>query len=141
MLVLPVQLGGLGVFDPCTIVKDNYQFSVSMSSLSEAVLQQHFTFDNSIFHRQQALKQEALSIKRQTLSDAHSSICASLPSNLKCCLELAGEKGASSWLTALPLERHGFALHKGAFHDAVALRYGWPPPHRPSHCVCGKSKC
>ena len=68
-----------------------------------------------------------------------SSLSASLPPNLKHCLDLASEKGASSWLTALPLECHGFVLHKGAFRDAIALRYGWPPPHRPSHCVCGKS--
>ena len=38
----------------------------------------------------------------------------------------ASEKGASAWLTALPIEEHGFALHKVAFRDALALRYGWP---------------
>lgn len=38
----------------------------------------------------------------------------------------ASEKGASAWLTALPIEEHGFALHKGAFRDALALTYGWP---------------
>ena len=37
----------------------------------------------------------------------------------------AQEKGASSWLTALPLEEYGFSLHKSAFRDAVALRYNW----------------
>ena len=31
------------------------------------------------------------------------------------------ENGASAWLTALVLESHGFALHKGAVWDAVAL--------------------
>ena len=41
-------------------------------------------------------------------------------------MDLALEKGASSWLTALPLEEHGFALHKPAFRDAMALRYGSP---------------
>ena len=43
----------------------------------------------------------------------------------------------ASWLTALPLEEHGFTLHKSAFRDALALRYGWAPLHIPSHCVCG----
>ena len=37
---------------------------------------------------------------------------------------LAQEKGVSTWLTSLPLEEYGFALHKGAFRDALALRYG-----------------
>ena len=51
---------------------------------------------------------------------------------------LAQEKGASSWLSALPIEEFGFALHKGAFRDALALRYGWTPCLVPSHCACGQ---
>ena len=41
-------------------------------------------------------------------------------------------------MTALPLTEHGFALHKGAFRDALYLRYGWQPPLLSSNCVCGK---
>ena len=36
-------------------------------------------------------------------------------------MDLASERGASSWLTVLPLEEHKFALHKQAFRDALAL--------------------
>ena len=46
------------------------------------------------------------------------------------------DDGASSWLSARPLKEHGFALHKGAFRDAIALRYGWEPTNLPSHCAC-----
>ena len=35
---------------------------------------------------------------------------------------------SSSWLTYLPIEQHGFVLHKGAFIDALYLIYGWTPP-------------
>ncbi|KAL5470938.1 hypothetical protein EMCRGX_G028997 [Ephydatia muelleri] len=31
--------------------------------------------------------------------------------------------GASTWLSMLPIQEHGFALHKGAFRDALCLRY------------------
>ena len=31
------------------------------------------------------------------------------------------------------------SLHKGAFRDAAALRYGWPPLNLPSHCSCGSN--
>ena len=51
-------------------------------------------------------------------------------------MDLAKEKGSSTWLTVLPLAGHGFALHKGAFHDALALRYGWIPSEMPSTCTC-----
>ena len=51
---------------------------------------------------------------------------------------LASEKGASSWLTALPIDEHGFALHKGAFRDALSLRYNWQPTNLPTKCICSK---
>ena len=41
-------------------------------------------------------------------------------------------------MTALPLSEHGFVLHKGAFRDALCLRYGWRPPLLPSSCVCSE---
>ena len=52
--------------------------------------------------------------------------------------ELSMKKGASSWLTILPLEKHDYALHKQAFRDALALRYGWLPTHIPAYCSCGQ---
>ena len=56
---------------------------------------------------------------------------------MKTALDLATIRGASAWLSALPLSECGFSLHKAAFHDAVALRYGWPLQRTPSHCACG----
>ena len=41
--------------------------------------------------------------------------------------------------STLPIREHGFALHKGAFRDALALRYGWIPKEIPVECTCGKS--
>ena len=52
---------------------------------------------------------------------------------------IAEEKGASAWLNTIPIEEHGFTLHKGAFRDAIALRYGWRPNGLPSICACGKA--
>eukprot|EP00731_Ephydatia_muelleri_P019008 Em0011g1048a len=49
------------------------------------------------------------------------------------------EKSASSWLSVLPISDHGFALHKGAFRDAMCLRYKWQPPNLPSRCACRSS--
>ena len=52
-------------------------------------------------------------------------------------LELLSAKGASSWLTALPLKEHGFSLSRRDFHDALALRYDWALESVPVLCVCG----
>ncbi|XP_064389143.1 uncharacterized protein LOC135337174 [Halichondria panicea] len=52
-------------------------------------------------------------------------------------LDLASERGASNWLTSLPISEFGFSLHKGAFVDALCLRYGWTPGGTPIHCDCG----
>ena len=38
-----------------------------------------------------------------------------LSSSLQLAVNFATEKGVSSWLTTLPLEEYGFALHKSAF--------------------------
>ena len=37
----------------------------------------------------------------------------------------------------LPIEEHGFTLHKDAFRDALCLCYGWLPSGLPAKCVCG----
>jgi len=47
-------------------------------------------------------------------------------------------KGPLLGLSVLPIEEHGFALHKGAFRDALCLRYGWLPSGLPVKCVCGQ---
>ena len=57
--------------------------------------------------------------------------------SLRRCLDLNKEKGAGSWLTALPLKDHGFCLNKQEFRDAVYLRYGWRIPNTPPYCGCG----
>ena len=87
------------------------------------------------------LHRKLLTGKRK--AEEFSSLCSALHENfdesLRYAVDFASVKGASSWLTALPLLEHGFALHKSAFLDALALRYGWLPLRAPSLCACGSS--
>ena len=76
--------------------------------------------------------------KHQYQMDRMQSILSRSPSNFRQALECCWEKGASSWLSVIPIAQHRFALHKTNFTDAQCLHYGWSPPHLPSHCVCGK---
>ena len=60
-----------------------------------------------------------------------------LPDNTRRATVLATEKGASSWLTVIPLEDMNFSLNKREFRDAVHLRYDWHIADTPSTCICG----
>ena len=52
-------------------------------------------------------------------------------------LENAQQKGASNWLTTLPLSWLGYVLNKQEFRDSIALRYNWLIDNIPKHCGCG----
>ena len=52
-------------------------------------------------------------------------------------LENAQQKGASNWLTTLPLSWFGYVLNKQEFRDSIALRYNWQIDNIPKHCRCG----
>ena len=60
-----------------------------------------------------------------------------LPEKTQRAVDLACEKGASNWLTVIPLKDMDFDLDKWEFRDTVRLRYDWPIPDNPSVCVCG----
>ena len=70
--------------------------------------------------------------------DASDQLLPALSPSLKHSVLLSSEKSSSNWFTTLPLSDHGYALHKGAFHDALCFRYGWQPSSLPSSCVCEK---
>ena len=52
---------------------------------------------------------------------SNTAIEGKLASNVKWAIQVASEKGASSWLATLPIAEHGFALHKGAYDMAGNL--------------------
>ena len=86
---------------------------------------------NDFFCHLSALREQSLSAQLQ-------STISNCPSPLRWAVECCMERGASSRLSALPLEQYGFTLHKGEFIDAVCLCYGFTPSLLPSRCVCGK---
>ena len=69
-------------------------------------------------------KQEIKQSKTVNVSSLPKELLSKLASSLQKAVYLAQEKGTSSWLTALPVQEHGFSLHKTVFHDAIALCYG-----------------
>ena len=66
------------------------------------------------------------------------SIDSTLPSDLLRSVNQSRDKGASSWLTAVPLVDQGLVLNKQEFRDSLRLRYNMPLSDLPSKCVCGE---
>ena len=50
----------------------------------------------------------------------------------------ARDRGASSWLNALPIEELDFQLNKEEFRDALRLRYNMKLDNLPTYCPCDK---
>ena len=135
-----MRFGGLGIADPTETANREYNASCTVTeNLSELILQQQQ--DLSLYDSEntnekvKTLKNE----KNRFLAEKLQGILDSIDNPiLKRCLDFNKEKGAGSWLTALPLKDHGFCLNKQEFRDAVSLRYGWRIPNTPQYCGCGK---
>ena len=139
LMALPVRFGGLGIIDPSRQATTHYNMSEKITApLVALILQQSHTYSPEAKAEQIKAKKTARTIRRQCDSTAANELVDNLPNNLKRAMTVSAEKGASSWLSTLPIAEHGFALHKGAFRDALCLRYGWRPSHLPSHCICGQ---
>ena len=133
-------MGGLGILNPLSTA--DFQFNSSLIITAPLVSSIILSSNESISTILADISQRKADIRkdrRLQLSTLAQELYSVFPSSLQRCLDVAGEKGASTWLTALPLSIHGFALNKGAFHDALCLRYGWIPSRLPSHCVCGNT--
>ena len=127
LLALPVKLGGMGVVNPTTLPKVQHQRSITLTRpLTLLIDRQEIHTDMATARKDQAtirkvLKRESR-VERQANADQ---VIRSLPAKTQRCAQAAQEKGVSSWLSAVPVKDLGFALHKRAFRDAIALRYGW----------------
>ncbi|KAL5467464.1 hypothetical protein EMCRGX_G031690 [Ephydatia muelleri] len=137
---LLAHLGGLALPNPTVSASFEYSSSVNITApLVSCILLQCMDLPHSTFLDQKQAKATVHSLRQQLHSSKLVRLKAILPPAHVRSMDLNSEKGASSWLSVLPISDHGFALHKGAFHDAMCLRYNWHPPHLPSHCVCGSS--
>ena len=97
------------------------------------------SYPTEAIEQQIKAKKEVHSFKLKHSQGSASNLRPQLANSTQRSMDLAQETGASNWLTTLPIDDNGFTLHKGAFRDAIALRYGWLPSNIPSTCTCGKS--
>ena len=65
-------------------------------------------------------------------------VCDETEPNLLRTVKQAQDRGASSWLNALPIKEQNFCLNKEEFSDALRLRYNFDLTNIPSSCPCGE---
>ena len=136
LLSLPVRLGGLGLRNPAAESPSTFQASQCLTAPLVALIVAQ--------EAKQIVDPDSISTikniktsNRQRQTQLARSVHDQLPPQLKRCVDLAQEKGSSSWLSVLPFDEHGFYLHKGEFRDALCLRYGWNLGSMPQTCNCG----
>ena len=128
LFTLPVRLGGLGIVSPTAVPSSEYNASHNISTpRKDLILQQYLKYPPECLEVQLEAKREARKQNCEKAKISATRLRAILPHSLQRAMDLKQEKGSSSWLTALPLEEFGFIMHKGAFRDAIALRYAWLP--------------
>jgi len=134
LIALPVRLGGLGIPNPCKEAQHEFENSVKLTkNLADAIINQSSAAADNTENR--SLVSKANRIRQTNMKDE---VEQTLPEWQKKQLQLNQQKGASSWLTALPIDEHGFHLSKRQFWDSIRLRYGWAMTNTPSSCACGK---
>jgi hypothetical protein len=141
LLSLPARYGGLGVFNPCVKAPQSHKFSEALCTpLVRLILKQEDSFDPLSLKDEQKIIKKMQEAERDTIQEIRIEQIQNKESSpeLKRAIEIARQKGASSWVTAMPTEEHETVLHKKDFVDAIYIRYGWQIPDLPEICVCGK---
>ena len=115
--------GGLGVTNPCQEAAVEYAASTKITAplVEQIQSQRHELPDDS---KIQTLKQIARKEKNDAINEKAEVINISGSQRTK--LKFASEKGASTWLTVIPISEMGFNLNKREFKDGLRLRYDWP---------------
>ena len=136
LLALPARLGGLSII---TLVNQSQLIFDNSTRLTrplvDLILQKSTSLPFEVIEAQSTARREIRHKVKQSQSALCNKLFTKLPASLQRSMEVASETGAYTWLSMLPIQEHGFALHKGAFRGALCLRYGWKPSLLPSTCV------
>ena len=131
LFALPLRMGGLGLLSNTDFSK-NYEWSRAICDLLE-------NSDTKIAETEQTLINRNIKTEKQKFTlTKKAKIMENCSSERKLTINFASQKGASNWLSVLPLKKYNFPLNKLEFKDGLHLRYGWEPPKIPHTCPCGQ---
>ena len=136
---LPVRYGGMNILNPIERSDQEFRASVFITEdLTNIIKNQESDLSN--YNEEEVMKKtkQAKLQKEEELKRKYEDLMGRVSTNEKRMVELAQEKGASSWLSAPPMKALGYVLNKQEFRDSICLRYGWNIPDTPAYCQCGK---
>ena len=115
---LPCRLGGTGLSNPATRAEHNQNASKRVCQpLIDRIMQQEGDVMEAK-SKQQNFKRTIRKKRQNILKEEAEQTISLLAPAQHCCAKAGQQAGTSTWLTAVPLERLGFRLHKGEFRDA-----------------------
>ena len=136
LVTLSPKFGGLGI---PSLQRD----STSQFNASKVITKNHV---NSIVEQSSVMKIPAKPIekikldlkqqKAEKIQKMMEEVDKDLPDDTLRQIEQTRDKGASSWLNAIPYEEHGFSLNKQEFRDSLRLRYNVRLKNLPQKCGC-----
>ena len=129
LLALPSRLGGLGIRDPVTTSAHEHQTSKMVArTLTEAITDGKQQCDGASLAASQA-KNAQVAIRKEREKEELDALA-----DLSSCRRKERLRGSLpfQWTNMINL-----FLRKGAFREALALRYGWQLQHLPDRCACG----
>ena len=142
LLGLPACLGGLSIGRPSHYARAAY----NSATTSTKPIVQHLVDPSS------TSSTEAMALQRSTIADDHTArlgelsaraavVKANVPSRTQRAIERAQERGASSWLTALPIADYGSLCRSVSFTTpCVSAMGGYHPSSRPPAPVAWRSQ-
>ena len=133
---MPTREGRLSISSPTEESKQQFGGSIHITKphVKAIVSQEQYIAGNTT----SKLRQEHLQ-KKSTALKKIAEIYLVLPPGVHDFVTQARKKGASPWLTTLPLREQRFDLNKEQFRAALSLRYNIPLEGLPSTCACEDS--
>ena len=129
----------MNIRNPVETADEEFKASVFITeNLAQIIKNQENDYTNYDEEEAKGRTKTAKIMKEEVLKQKYDQVVAQVGPKLKRNIELAKEKGASSWLSAVPIKALGFVLNKQEFRDSICLRYGWNIPDTPSYCQCGQ---
>ena len=138
LYTLPIKLGGLGISKLSEKCVMDYEASKLITApLASIIVMQGSNppCGNAV----KDLKSKVKAKKEKYTSEKAKVIESKLSDKDLRSLEQLKEKGASSWLSAMPLAEHELTLNKSDFRDALAIRYRKKMKGLPEKCACGQN--